>query len=100
MFKIRTLLISLALFASLAAQAGTIEVGGKLSMTAKLHNSPVSSLAIGPGAKAESGVNVVEGNVKVKGDASFSADLHNSPVSSLAIGPMAKATAFVNALRN
>ena len=81
-----------------SAAAATIEIQGNVTQTAELKNSPTTGLAIGPMARAEAGVNRVEGSVKLGGNLTQSANLSNSPTTALAIGPGATATARVNAI--
>lgn len=83
---------------TLASQAAKIEINGDVTQSATLRNSPVSSLAIGPGSSADAGVNTVKGDVKIGGSVRQAVDLANSPVSALAIGPMARASAGVNTI--
>lgn len=91
--------LNAAVFAALlliGTAHAAVEVNGDILQSAELKNSPTSALAIGPGARAEAGVNTVEGDVKVKGSVRQTAILNNSPTSALAIGPGAVATANVN----
>ena len=81
-----------------SAAAATIEIQGNVTQTADFKNSPTTGLAIGPMARAEAGVNLVEGSVKLGGNLTQSATLSNSPTTALAIGPGATATARVNAI--
>ena len=75
------------------ANAATLEVNGDVTQSLSAKYSPITGLAIGPGARAEAAVNLIEGSVKVGGSARQTADLAYSPVTALAIGPAAVATA-------
>jgi hypothetical protein len=98
MSRINMYLAALIASISCLSHAAQLEVNGDVTMNADLRNSPVSGVAIGPGAKADAEVNTMRGSVKVGGNVNMTVTARNSPVSALAIGPGAKASARVNAM--
>lgn len=89
-FISRLTTVGLALVAASTAHAA-IEMGGNNEQATTLKNSPVTSVSLGPAARAKVRLASNEGNVKVGANNRQTVDATNSPVTAAAIGPAAQA---------
>jgi hypothetical protein len=89
-------LIASALILGTTAATAAIDIGGNQEQSFSANNSPITTLAIGPGANAGFDANDNEGKVSVGGNQRQVMSLNNSPVTTLAIGPAASAKTRIN----
>lgn len=89
-FTSRLTTAGLALAAATTTHAA-IEIGGNNEQVSQLKNSPVTSVSVGPAARAKVRLASNEGSVKVGANNRQTVDATNSPVTAAAIGPAAQA---------